>query len=83
MDSDAGFESLEMKDTRAIVTITDVFRLEAGWVVACDGTGSAVRHTCVLEFVGGTYNATLYVSDVDVEDGELSKEYGSIFLLNE
>ena len=68
VDWDIGFESLEMKDTRAIGTLTDVSRLETGWVVVCDGARSPVSHACGLEFVCRTYYATFYVANVDVED---------------
>ncbi len=78
-----GFEGMEMRDTSAIVTLSGGARVEAQWVVACDGARSPVRHACELKFEGGTYNATFYVADVDVEDGELSKEYGSMFLNDE
>ena len=75
-----GFEDMEMKDGAAIVTLSNGSRLETEWVAACDGARSSVRHACGLEFVGGTYDATFYVADVDVEEGELSEEYSSIFL---
>ena len=83
VDWGVGFEGMEMKDKTAIVTLSNGSRLEAEWVVACDGARSPVRHACGLNFVGGTYNATFYVADVDVEDGELSKDFGSMFLNDE
>lgn len=57
--------------------------IEADYVVACDGASSPVRHALDLPFGGGTYSATFYVADVDVEGETLPRDKGSMFLDDE
>jgi 2-polyprenyl-6-methoxyphenol hydroxylase-like FAD-dependent oxidoreductase len=42
-------------------------RVEVAYLCGCDGASSRVRHALGLEFAGGTYDQTFYVTDAMVE----------------
>lgn len=50
--------------------------VRAGYIAACDGAGSAVRHALNIPLSGGTYEKLFYVADVTlsgkVPEGEVS-----------
>ncbi|HEY4143462.1 FAD-dependent monooxygenase [Pinirhizobacter sp.] len=42
-------------------------RVDVDYLCGCDGAGSRVRHALGLDFAGGTYEQTFYVTDAMVE----------------
>ena len=51
----------------ALETAQGPYRLNADWVVACDGARSAVRQALGLRFSGTTYDGTYIIVDIHLE----------------
>ena len=50
-----------------VETPEGAYRLEAEWVVACDGAGSTVRRELGLEFVGRVFEDNFLIADVTMK----------------
>ena len=48
-------------------------RVHVDYLCGCDGAGSRVRHALGLDFAGGTYDQTFYVTDAMVEGAAADK----------
>ncbi|MBV9105212.1 MAG: FAD-dependent monooxygenase [Verrucomicrobia bacterium] len=57
-------------------------RLESGWLIACDGAHSSVRHLLNLPFEGAAYPETFLLADVKIE-GHLDHIHIHLFLTGE
>ncbi|MCA1588801.1 MAG: FAD-dependent monooxygenase [Acidobacteria bacterium] len=55
-------------------------KIEARFLVGCDGAKSLVRHLLGLTFEGGTFERMYYVADVEI-DWKFSHEAGHAFLM--
>jgi 3-(3-hydroxy-phenyl)propionate hydroxylase len=63
----AGVERRDDGVALALETPEGGYRLNADWVVACDGARSAVRQALGLRFSGSTYDGTYIIVDIHLE----------------
>ena len=56
-------------------------RIEAGYVVGCDGAGSLVRHQMGLAFEGDTIPKMFYVADIKLSSPVINQDELFIFLI--
>jgi 3-(3-hydroxy-phenyl)propionate hydroxylase len=63
----AGVEPRDDGVRLALETAEGGYRLDADWVVACDGARSAVRQALGLRFSGSTYDGTYIIVDIHLE----------------
>jgi 2-polyprenyl-6-methoxyphenol hydroxylase-like FAD-dependent oxidoreductase len=56
-------------------------KLEADFLVGCDGAGSLVRHQCGLSFEGDTVPKLFYVADVQLRSAVINKNELFMFLI--
>jgi 3-(3-hydroxy-phenyl)propionate hydroxylase len=63
----AGVERNDDGVALALETPDGGYRLNADWVVACDGARSAVRQALGLRFSGSTYDGTYIIVDIHLE----------------
>jgi 2-polyprenyl-6-methoxyphenol hydroxylase-like FAD-dependent oxidoreductase len=56
-------------------------KIEAGYLVGCDGAGSAVRHQLDLSFKGSTEPKLFYVADVILKSSVINKNALYIYMI--
>ncbi|NJO40278.1 MAG: pentachlorophenol monooxygenase [Cyanobacteria bacterium RU_5_0] len=62
------FSQTEEKVTAQVKTVDGTSqRLEANYLVGCDGPKSPVRHALGLEFAGSTFERVFYVADAQID----------------